>query len=107
MVRYWPTRHMASTAPALPDALTEAQLGRWNLLAAFQRRLAPHLDRRHKAPTEADPRRTLFAGQYVSLLLFGLLNPVLKTTRALCAASLFELGRAESRAPPVSLASFS
>ena len=65
---------MASTAPAIRDILTEAQLGQWKLLGAFQRRLAPHLGRRQKTPTEADPRRTLFAGQYVSLLLLGLLN---------------------------------
>ena len=107
MVRYWPTRRVASTAPITPDTLTEAQLGQWRLLGAFQRRLAPHLAQRHKTPTEEDPRRTLFVGQYVSLLLFGLLNPVLKTTRALCAASHFERMQAESQGPPVSLASFS
>src|ERR1019366_3707828 len=107
MVRYWPTRRVASTAPVTPDTLTEAQLGQWKLLGAFQRRLAPHLGRRRKTLTEEDPRRTLFAGQYVSLLLFGLLNPVLKTTRALCAASHFERMQAESQGPPVSLASFS
>jgi hypothetical protein len=98
---------MASTAPAIPDTLTEAQLGQWKLLGAFQRRLAPHLGRRPKTPTEADARRTLFVGQYVSLLFFGLLNPVLKTARALCAASHFERMQAESQGPPVSLASFS
>ena len=98
---------MASTASSLPDTLTEAQLRQWKLLEAFQRRLAPHLERRVPTPTEADPRRTLFVGQYVSLLLFGLLNPVLKTTRALCAASHFERLQAESGGPPVSLASFS
>jgi len=87
--------------------LTEAQLGQWKLLGAFRRRLAPHLGRRRKTPTEADPRRTLFVDQYVSLLLFGLLNPVLKTARALCAASHFERLQAESQGPPVSLASFS
>lgn len=98
---------MASTAPAIPNALTEAQLRHWKLLDAFQGRLAPHLERRVQTPTEADPRRTLFVGQYVSLLLFGLLNPVLKTTRALCAASHFARVQAESGGPPVSLASFS
>src|ERR1035441_1984794 len=103
MVRYWLTRHMASTGLAIPDTLTEAQLGQWKLLGAFQRRLAPHLGRRHKTSTEADPRRTLFAGQYVSLLLLGLLNPVLKTSRALCAASHFERVQAESQGPPVRL----
>ncbi len=98
---------MASTALTIRDTLTEAQLGQWKLLGAFQRRLAPHLGRRRKTSTEADPRRTLFVGQYVSLLLFGLLNPVLKTARALCAASHFERLQAESQGPPVSLASFS
>jgi hypothetical protein len=43
----------------------------------------------------------------VSLLLLGLLNPVLKTTRALCAASHFKRVQAESEGPPISLASFS
>jgi hypothetical protein len=97
---------MRTVAP-IPDLLTEAQLRHWKLLDAFQRRLAPHLQRRVQTPTEADPRRTLFAGQYVSLLLFGLLNPVLKTARALCAASRFERVQAESGGPPVSLGSFS
>jgi hypothetical protein len=98
---------VARTVLAIPDLLTEAQLRQWKLLDAFQRRLAPHLKGRVQTPTEADPRRTLFADQYLSLLLFGLLNPVLKTTRALCAASRFERVQAESGGPPVSLASFS
>ena len=97
---------MRTVAP-IPDLLTEAQLRHWKLLDAFQRRLAPHLKRRVQTPTEADPRRTLFAGHYVSLLLFGLLNPVLKTARALCAASHFERVQAESGGPSVSLGSFS
>src|ERR1035438_10392978 len=107
MVRYWPTRRVASTAPVTPDTLTEAQLGQWKLLGSFQRRLAPHLDRRHKTPTEADLRRTLFAGQDGSLLRFGLLKPVPKPARALCAPGPFERVQAEGEGPPVSLASFS
>src|ERR1017187_1813387 len=98
MVRYWSTRRVASPAPVTPDTLTEAQLGQWKLLGAFQRRPAPQLGRRRKTLTEEDPRRTLYAGQYVFLLLFGWLNPVLKTTRALCAASHFERMQAESKA---------
>jgi hypothetical protein len=98
---------VATTASAIPVTLSEAQLRHWKLLDAFQCRLAPHLERRGQTPTEADPRRTLFAGQYVCLLLFGLLNPVLKTIRAICAASHFERVQAESGGPPVSLASFS
>jgi hypothetical protein len=98
---------VASSTSTIPDTLTEAQLRQWKLLEAFRRRLAPHLERRVQTPTEADPRRTLLVGQYVSLLLFGLLNAVLKTTRALCAASHFERVQGESGGPPVSLASFS
>jgi hypothetical protein len=48
---------VASTASAIPDKLTEAQLRQWKLLEAFQRRMAPHLERRVQTPTEADPRR--------------------------------------------------
>ena len=40
-------------------------------------------------------------------MLLGLFNPVLKTTRALCAASHFERVQAESGGASVSLASFS
>jgi Transposase DDE domain len=98
---------VASTARALSDELTEAQLRNWNLLEAFQVRLAPHLEGRTQTPTEADPRRTIFVGPYLSLMLFGLFNPVLKTTRALCVASHFERVQAESGCAPVSLGSFS
>ena len=98
---------MASTAPATSDKLTEAQLRNWRLLAAFQTRLAPHLKRRLPRPTETDPRRTVFVGPYLPLLLLGLFNPVLKTTRALCAASRFERVQVESGCASVSLASFS
>ena len=98
---------MASTAHATSDKLTEAQLRNWRLLEAFQTRLAPHLKRRPPSPTETDPRRTVFVGPYLSLMLLGLFNPVLKTARALCAASHFERVQAESGGAPVSLASFS
>ena len=98
---------MASTAPATSNELTEAQLRNWSLLGAFQGRLAPHLERRLQTATEADPRRTLYVGPYLSLMLLGLFNPVLETTRALCAASRFKRVQAESGCASVSLASFS
>ena len=98
---------MTSTAPATANELTEAQLRNWSLLEAFQGRLAPHLKRRLQTPTETDPRRTLQVGPYLSLMLLGLFNPVLKTTRALCVASRFARVQAESGCTPVSLASFS
>ena len=69
--------------------------------------MAPHLKGRRQTPTETDPRRTLQVGPYLSLMLLGLFNPVLKTTRALCVASRFARVQAESGCPAVSLASFS
>jgi hypothetical protein len=85
----------------------EAQLHHWKLLETFQRRLEPLLQRRAKTPTELDPRRTLQPGAYLSMMLLALLNPVIKSTRALCAASGFQRMQAEVCAGPVSLASFS
>lgn len=98
---------MASTAPTISTEVTEAQLRNWNLLEAFQGRLAPHLKVRVQTPTEADPRRTISVGSYLSLMLFGLFNPVLKTARSLCVASHFKRVQAESGCSPVSLGSFS
>jgi len=87
--------------------MDERQLHHWKLLEAFQQRLEPGLARRGKTPTELDPRRRLQPGGYLSLMLFALLNPVIKSTRALCAASRFQRMQAEVGAGPVSLASFS
>lgn len=102
---YWLTSGVASGAPQ-PD-FDEQQLHHWKLLEAFQRRLEPLMDRRVKSPTELDPRRTLQPGGYLSLMLFALLNPVVKSTRALCGASRFQRMQAAVCAQPVSLGSFS
>ena len=77
------------------------------MLSEFQRRLAPILSAAPTPKTELDPRRTLFTTDYFSLILFGLLNPAIKTARALCGASKFERMQAEVCREPVSLASFS
>ncbi len=74
---------MASTAPPLQ----ESELQSWKLLAQFRARLRPHLATNPKSPTEQDPRHTVLAEDYFCLLLFGLLNPALKSMRALCRAS--------------------
>ena len=96
---------MADSTPSLP--FTSADLRHWNLLSEFQRRLAPLLSAAPTPKTELDPRRTLFTTDYFSLILFGLLNPEIKTARALCGASKFERMQAEVCREPVSLASFS
>ena len=88
-------------------SFSEAQLGNWKLLESFQQCLAPHLAGRTPTSTEKDPRRTLFASQYISLLLLGLVNPALKSTRALCQASGFARVQSQINGPAVSLPSFS
>jgi len=78
------------------------------LLAEFQERLEPILRAAPSTPTEQDPRRKLLPGDYFSLILFALLNPAIKSARALCGASHFDrLQKEEVCREPVSLASFS
>lgn len=58
--------------------------------------------------TWSDPGRKLQLADYLSLFLFGLVNPILDSTRALCAASqLSRVQRELSGGAPVSLGSFS
>lgn len=98
---------MAKDQAQRPPAVTEAELRNWKLLESFQRRLQPVLEQAPPTPTEQDPRRKLLPADYFSLLLFGLFNPVLKTTRALCAATAFKRMQAEVCRGTVSLGSFS
>ena len=84
-----------------------AELAIWKLLAQFQQRMKPVLAAAPKADTELDPRRTLLPADYFSLIFFALLNPAIKTARALCGASHFEKMKTEVCREPVSLASFS
>jgi hypothetical protein len=87
--------------------IDERQLHHWKLLDAFQQRLEPVLAKRNQIPTELDPRRRLQPGGYLSMMLFALLNPVIKSTRALCAASRLQRMQEEVCGGPVSLGSFS
>ena len=102
---YWLTRYVAGrqTKPEIE----ERQLHHWKLLEAFQQRLEPVLAKREKAATELDPRRRLQSSGYLSMMLFALLNPVIKSTRALCAASGLQRMQEEVSGGPVSLGSFS
>ena len=97
---------MAITAPTTLD-FSPAQLCNWKLLKTFQQRLQPRLRAWPKRATEQDPRRRLFPDHYCSLVMFALLNPVIKTTRSLCGASQFQRMQAEVCGQPVSLGSFS
>lgn len=87
--------------------LSEADLRNWKLLAEFQRRLQPILEKAPASATELDERRKLMPADYFSLMLFGLLNPVLKTMRGLVAASALPRMKVEVCRHQVSLGSFS
>ena len=93
--------------PKSQRSLTEADLARWRLLEDFQARLAQAVAKVGLAPTWSDPERLLQYTDYLSLFLFGLLNPVVATMRGLCAASHLARVQKEVCSRPVSLGSFS
>lgn len=88
------------------SVLTEQDLSRWKLIAEFQARLAA-VAGPESTGTWADPRRGLAQGDYLSLLLFGLFNPVVESMRGLCAASRLRRVQEDVCGQPVSLGSFS
>ena len=87
--------------------IDEKQLSSWKLIDVIRTRLYALLDERPKSRTELDKRRQLAADEYFSLILFSFLNPVLKTMRALCAASDFRRVQEEVCGRHVSMGSFS
>jgi len=92
------------------EELREQDLSRWKLIEDFQARLARAAQARPKDAvprTESDPRRLLAAQDYLSLLLFGLFNPVVESMRGLCAASRLGRVQREVSSHRVSLGSFS
>ena len=72
---------------ATHQPVQESDLRSWQLLQQFRRRLQPHLAAATKTRTEQDPRCQVLADDYFCLLLFGFLNPALRSMRALCHAS--------------------
>ena len=89
--------------------IEEKKLRSWKLLDDFRGRLAkiraempPQPERR-----PGGPERLLLEEDYFSLMLFGMLNPVLDTMRGLCAASHLERVQDEVCGRKVSLGSFS
>ena len=81
------------TTPTEAPPLTEKDLGHWRLLQSFRGHLDVALKKHPLPPSWEDPQRTLAAPDYLSLYLFGLLNPVTQTLRGLAAAS--RLGRVQ------------
>lgn len=91
------------------EQIEEKKLRSWKLLDDFRGRLAkiraempPQPERR-----PGGPERLLLEEDYFSLMLFGMLNPVLDTMRGLCAASHLERVQDEVCGRKVSLGSFS
>jgi len=83
------------------------ELGRWRLIEAFQARLAQSERLHPLLPTWTEPQRRVGCADYLSLFLFGLLNPVVETMRGLCVASQQERVQREVCARPISLGTFS
>ena len=77
------------------------------MIEHFQRALAPVVAKAQLHPTFSDPRRELGYASYLSLFLFGLFNPAVKSMRALCAISGLEKVQKQVGCRKVSLGSFS
>jgi len=90
-----------------PDRLTDRDLSRWRLVEDFKERLQAAAAKTPLAATWSHPERRLAYTDYLSLFLLGLLNPVVRTMRGLCAASQLERVQAEVCSRTVSLGSFS
>jgi hypothetical protein len=92
-------------------AVETRDLSNWKILRKFRQRLATAQAQRDEisgpSPREADPKRKLLEEDYFSLMLFGLLNPVLDSMRGLCAASDLVKMQKEVCTHHVSLGSFS
>ena len=99
----WGVARKKSSAPPLP----EAPLARWRLIRAFRKRLARAVAQSQPAPTWAHPERKLARADYLSLFLFGLLNPVVRTARGLGATSQLARVQRDVCTHAVSLGSFS
>jgi hypothetical protein len=87
--------------------LSERDISRWRLVEDFQSRLAQAAKSQALSATWSDSKRELSYGDYLSLFLLGLLNPVVRTMRGLCAASHLKRVQEEVCHRPVSLGSFS
>lgn len=86
----------------VPAPLTEKDLGHWKLLRSFRERLDKVCGPPPDTGSWADPKRRLHPADYLSLFLFGLLNPVAQTLRGFAAATQLERVRQDvcSRAVP-------
>lgn len=96
---------MAQRADQL--SFNAAELRNWRFIAQFQDVLKLVLKDQSLPPSFADPARLLGISEYLSLFLFGLFNPCVRTMRGLCQASRLERVQKEVCQRGVSLGSFS
>jgi len=104
--RFWLTRGVARK-PSTASVATEQSLFRWRLIGAFKKRWRRAAAKTRRAATWTHPGRKLTEEDYLSLSLFGLLNPVVRTARGLCAASGLARVQRDVCTRPVRLGSFS
>jgi hypothetical protein len=87
--------------------LSESDLRQWKLIADFRKRLEVHAKDHPHHPAWQNPQRRLQQFDYLSLFLLALVNPVVKSLRALSAASQLERVQQEICARAASLGSLS
>ncbi len=98
---------MARVPRRAKKPVTEKDLSRFRLISQFVTHLERVADRTTLHPSWQDPQRRLEMTHYLSLFLFGLINPVVDSMRGLCGASQLKKVQQEVCARPVSLGSFS
>ncbi len=77
---FWPNGDVATRSPT-KFAWTERDLSRWRLVEDFQERLSRAAHKHPLPATWSEGARRLACSDYLSLLLLGLLNPVVRTMR--------------------------
>lgn len=87
--------------------IREEDLREWRVIETFRKLLGPIRASLPASSTWNDPGRRFQLDAYLSLFLFALVNPVLATTRALCASSHLVRVQEEMCGQSVSLGSFS
>jgi len=92
---------------AKSSELTEKDVGQWRLLRSFREHLEAVFATHPLGERWEDPKRELSAPDYLSLYLFGLLNPVVQTLRGLAEASGLERVQREVCSRRVPRATFS
>ena len=86
---------------------SDQDLHHWKVIEVFRSALVKAVQDKELHSGFQDPDRLVKHADYLSLFLFGLFNPVVKTMRAVCAASRLKRVQAEVCQRPVSLGSFS